>query len=147
MIKLMAKQKVQNDLKNLLLDTLAEFYQDFLKKEMASKKDLQGLASKKDLEKFATKKDLQRFATKKDLEKLALRLERFATKKDLEELASRLERFATKNDLEELKVSLLEEIRGNNRLITNIEVELLNMLKNHEARIGTLEKIHPQLTV
>ena len=92
----MAKQKAQNDIKNVLLDTLAEFYQNVIKKEMASKKDL--------------------------------------------------ERFATKKDLDEVEANLLEEIRGNNRLITNIEVSLLNKTKNHEARIKVLEKFHPQIT-
>jgi hypothetical protein len=67
----MTKQKTENHLKNLLLDTLAEFYQDFIKKEMASKDDLKQFATKDDLKQFATKDDLKQFATKDDLKQFA----------------------------------------------------------------------------
>jgi glutaredoxin 2 len=110
------------------LDTLAEFYQDYIKKEMASKDDLQQFATKEDLKHFATKNDLRKFATKEDLKK-------FATKADIEK------------DLDELESHLMREINGNTKLITNIEVSILDKIKNHEARIKVLEELQPLLTI
>lgn len=46
----------KKDIKEVMQDTLAEFYQEVIKEEMASKKDLDGLASKEELK--GVKKDV-----------------------------------------------------------------------------------------
>jgi len=120
----MTKAKTNDTLdRNAFLDILAEFYHNIIKPEMATKEDLKQFATKQDLERFATKDDLKRFATKQDLE-----------------------RFATKRDLQETENRLMREIKGNTRLIDNVEIALADRSVDHEKRIKKLEGYHTPLT-
>lgn len=114
-----------------MMDVLAEFYQNIIKPEMASKKDLERFATKKDLERFATKEDLNRFATKEDLIEMEERL--------TSELAS-------KSEMANLEIRLISEIKENTQFVRDVEASILSLITSHEKRIKGLEEIHPQLS-
>ena len=125
-------------IKTLITESLADFYQNLLLPHFATKDDLNGFATKDDLNGFATKEDLNGFATKEDLNG-------FATKEDLKDLATKadLNSFVTKDEyltgqdeiMSELK-TIREEMAFTHHRVYD---EHQPQLEDHEIRITNLE--------
>lgn len=112
-----------------------------IKKDFATKQDLEAFATKKDLESFATKKDLERFATKEDVTQIYAYGQKFMPMKQ------DLEKFPTRDDLAAVENRLLTHIDGLAKRHETFDQELVAMQAKYERLDGRLEVVEKKVGV